>query len=51
MSDQKRLAETWLLALNDPRRLESNAKALREQKLREAVAGEKCRPKQEKRND
>ena len=36
---------TWLLPLTDPRRLESNARALREQRLRERVAGAKCRPR------
>ena len=40
--------ETWLLPFLDPRRLAANARALREQKLREVVAGEKCRPKVEK---
>jgi hypothetical protein len=40
---------TWLLPLTDPRRLAANAKALREQKLREFAAGDKCRPKVERK--
>ena len=40
---------TWLLPMSDPRRLASNAKALREYQRRERIAGPACRPKPEQK--